>query len=233
MRKDGLSAPQRLGLLLPWLNDPGPPLTSSPPEVTRWVVRYQAAIARFLVSFDDSTAAGHIELIRRGKGWSRALQPLAPAGRVDLDRDDLLILQDLVRQLLEVGLDRPDAIKRTVAMPSLAFGIRSQPRGDLKLSALSLRERRAYTSAGAYVLQVRGTARDLVLYLTLHLLTAPHMAGVLARCPAPAPNKWEEPCNRWFLRTGNGRRREYCSDACRVRRHYKNNSKQNSKKAGG
>lgn len=243
MRKGRLmSAAERLGLLLPWLNDPGPPLAASAAETARWETPIRSSIARFLASFDGSPAAGYVEMIRREKGWSRGLQALAPDGRLGLERDDLLLLQHLLNQLLdpEFGLSRsegdeqgllmsPEAPTRTVLMPSLGFGVRNLSRGDLKLSAMSARERRAYTSAGAYVLQVRGTARDLVLYLTLQLLTAQRMAGVLARCPAPAPNNWTERCERWFLRTGHGRKREYCSDACRVRRHAEETAKRQKK----
>ena len=242
MRK-ALTAATRLDLLLPWFNDPTDPYTASPADLTRWHARFTGAIGRFLVSFDGSPAAGYVEVVRRPKGWApegyyaplgldalpekRHRYPKSgptPKWKFDLDPDALQTLQVELGMVLAVGFGGPDVFGAgggsTLPMPSLRFGVRNTHRPDVKLSTLTRRERQTYTAPGAYVLQVSGSTHDLVLYLVLHLLTAADMAGMLARCPAPAPRNWKQSCHHLFIRTGHGRKREYCTDACRVRANY-------------
>lgn len=138
--------------------------------------------------------------------------------KFNLDPGALESLRTELGCLVSVGFDGPYALGpgggSTLDLPTLRFGVRNVMRADVKLSMLTCRDRRIYEAPGAYVLQVTGSARDLVLYLVLHLLTAERVAGMLARCQAPAPHNWQERCNRWFLRTGHGRRRTSCSDKC-------------------
>ena len=67
-------------------------------------------------------------------------------------------------------------------------------------------------------LLVDGAIGDLVPFLVMHLLTGPGMVTV-SRCRAPAPRNWSERCGRFLVWSGQGRPREFCSGACRVRHH--------------
>jgi hypothetical protein len=231
MRKGAhVTAAQRLGLLVDWLNDfielyrPDNDL-----DVKRWAAAGRAAIGRFLISFDGSPSAGHVETLRRSKDMPRFIRADMPHG-LAMDADALQHLQVELNLMLQAGFGGPGVSGGSLPMPSLRFGVRNLHRGDAKMSGLKRRERRDYAAPGAYVLQVTGTTHDLVLYLVLHLLTAENMAGVLARCDrAPAPNNWQERCNRWFIRTGHGRRREFCSNACRTRHAAEQRATQHKK----
>jgi hypothetical protein len=72
------------------------------------------------------------------------------------------------------------------------------------------------------ILEVGGEVFDVVEYQLLRLLTGPD-PFVLGRCPAPAAGAAPRQCGKWLLRSGprRGRPKEYCSDACRVRKHLR------------
>ena len=216
MRKDlNVNASQRLERLLPWLNDPLNIYATSATLLRKWEMRGRRAVAQFLVSFDGSPAAGHVEVLRSRHAPKVARKRMARQSR--LDPDALETLQVELQAVLEAGYSGARFDAGSMPLPSLRFGARNANRGNLKVSTMKRRERRAYTAPGAYVLHVAGTTHDLTLFLVLHLLTVENMAGVLSRCPAPAPYDWKARCDRWFLRTGHGQKRKSCSDACRVR----------------
>ncbi|MCC7033840.1 MAG: hypothetical protein IT179_13525 [Acidobacteria bacterium] len=107
----------------------------------------------------------------------------------------------------------------------IQFSVLRMDRGDSapKRSRTRAATRAALLAAGRYRLLVdttreRGTLSDLVTWLTLALLTAPGMV-VVSRCPAPAPGDWTRRCHRLVVARGQGRPRQYCSVACRVRTH--------------
>lgn len=202
-----------------------------------------------MVSFDGSSSAGFIE-VARNRDMPRALRDAKPEWRFDLDPDGLQTLQVGLKVLLQaaftnegqstefVDVDGAGRVIRTkgvrrkqalmLPMPTLRFGCRNTDRPDVKRSMLKTRERRQYEAPGAFVMVVSGGIHDLMMFLVLHLLTAEGMAGMLARCPAPRPREWEKTCENWLLRTGHGRKSEYCSDACKTRAHAKRKKEEQS-----
>jgi hypothetical protein len=224
LRRAPGTAAQRLGLLLPWLNDPTNLYAATPQAVSQWIRDGRRAVVQFLASFDGSSAAGHVELLRRSPSdlplFIRRSVPHASA----LDPDSLQTLHVELRLVLDAALGGERA---AMPLPTLSFGGRAA-RDEQKRSTLSRRARRDYRAPGAYVLQVAGSVHDVTMYLALHLLTAAGMAGAVGRClaPAPAPRNprlrrrgQDRPrCEKFFIRGGQGRPREFCSPACRVRR---------------
>lgn len=221
MRKAELSATNRLALLLPALNASLDPYVADARDVRRWCADFNAAIAQLLASFTGSPACGFVAVMRRAETLDPdALQSLA----IDLD------------QMLRIGFDGPDALGpgggATTPMRSLRFGVRDA-RGPVgKRSALRRREQQAYSAAGAYVLQVDGSTHDIVLYVTLRLLTSPDMAGRVTRCKAPVAlpradrtltqtGRPRERCDRWILRPRQrGQPQLFCKGgACKARWH--------------
>jgi hypothetical protein len=231
-------APERLALLVPWLNGE-----------LRSVAAVHGRLTSFLESFDGTADAGYVRL------YSGEEEPWRPAW-IDTDRTLLhrqppvidepgwtqedaaeceldalrMSLLDLLRRgfPLEVGQEQPVGTWLT-DLPSLRFGIRSAERPVAKLTAVKAKVRAAYLAPGAYTLVVDGALRDLVPFLVAHLLTAPRMVALM-RCPAPAPRNWSERCGRFFIRARRrGRPPDYCSTACRVR-NYEHEKKQSSAK---
>jgi len=208
-----MTAPARLGLLLPWVN-------AAPPVPVGTVRRHLRAFAE---SFDGSAEVGHL----RSHGTpAHEISQATPAA--------LEALRTRLRELLRRGFppnidvkdgqwinDQPwgQTFPLMQAFSSLRFGVicmgRPAPR---KLVRASSHERRTFRAPGAYTLLVEGDLADLVLFFVAHLLTAPGMA-VVSRCAAPAPNNWEARCHRFIVGSGVGRPPECCSGACRVRAH--------------
>jgi hypothetical protein len=209
-----LTAPERLGLLLSWLNDPTDPYSARPEELRPWLTLGRQSLSRFLASFDGSPEAGHLHVM----GVLTLDRGTQVTGPVDLAPDALQTLGVELGMLLDAGFVGTNEYGSTFPMASLRFGVRNAHRTDVKLSTLTRRERRTYAGPGAFVLQVSGSQHDVVLYAVLHLLTAENMAGMLGRCMAPAARNRQARCNRWILRTGHGRRRETCDVNCRNRR---------------
>jgi len=202
-----LTAPDRLALLLPWLN--GEPLTDAD-------IRRQ--LRSFVRSFDEAT---------EDTGYLRVVG-MAAAGVLSLDATALQRLRDELRAVIHSGFphDRsigPDRIERTWAVRQrpvpyrLLFGT-VRVRDEEPIVKPSRKEKRQREAPGAYELIVSGDMSDLVPYLVMHLLTASKAVAV-ARCPAPAPNNWDERCRQFLIRSGQGHPREFCSEACRVRSH--------------
>lgn len=199
LRKSSLTAPERLRLLLSWVN--GDPVSA---------VQVRIGLLGFVGSFDGSAAAGFVD-VSLARQVARLDEPRpAPTGTL---AEQLETLRLMLREVLQA-----DAEARS--FPSLRFGVR-RVRPPAKRSKLSPRERQAYQDAGAAVLRVEGGLMDLVPFLLIHLLTAPDMMTV-ARCPAPQAGHWRNQCGRWFVQDAGraGRPRDYCSDACRVRANY-------------
>jgi hypothetical protein len=189
-RKHAITAPDRLRLLLSWVNnDPVGPL------------QVQLGLAGFVSSFDGSAAAGFVDARERFVARLDEPQP-EPTGTLAEQYETLRLI---LREVLQA-----DAAPRS--FPSLRFGVH-RVRPPTKRSKLKPRERQAYQDAGAAVLRVEGSLMDLVPFLLMHLLMAPDMMTV-ARCPAPQAGRW------FVQVAGRGRPRDYCTDACRVRANY-------------
>lgn len=200
-RKHSLTAPGRLGLLLPWLNGD-----------RVGALELKVRLIGFVGSFDGSAAAGFVD-VRLERLVARLDEPKPePAGT--------LVEQLETLRLILLAVLQADDMAEVRSFPSLRFGVR-RVRPPAKRSKLKPRERQAYQDAGAAVLRVEGSLMDLVPFLLMHLLTAPDMMTV-ARCPAPQAGHWRDQCGRWFVQqvTGPGRPRDYCSDNCRVRANY-------------
>lgn len=212
MRKP-LTAPDRLDLLLDWLN--GEPLS---------VAAVRRQLDSFLESFDGSVSAGHLRVHAGTAGQGIYEIEDVSSETLDAMRERLI---DLLRRgfppniVVKHGKFVTDqqwgeSFPNIQPFPSLRFGVLRLPRPVLKLSRASSDERRTYRAPGAYTLLVEGELADLVPFLVAHLLTASGMA-VVARCPAPAPSNWDERCRHFLVRTTGGHPREFCSEACRVR----------------
>jgi hypothetical protein len=211
---------QHLNALLPWVRGKA---------VSRAMVHQQ--LWAFVASFDGSAHAGHVQVYGgEREPWlpsyvTRAgVQHAAPASDTD-DVDELELLRLKLDDLLRRGFAHPtESVKHSNSetplghwvsdLPSLRFGVRGEPRAPVKVSRLGAKARRARLAPGAYVLLVDGKLPDLVLFLTAHLLAvAPGMVAV-TRCEAPLAGDWRERCGQFFIQTGVGRPRRYCSDSC-------------------
>jgi hypothetical protein len=223
-----LTAPDRLTLLLPWLNDEygtdvyGP--TTRPEDVQTWTdyAKVRRALADFVRSFDGSSGAGYLEVVEPGK--------LPLLMDEDLDR-----LAAALRLLLGAGFEDATLTDRTLQVALLDIGLGDATRADLSLPAASLRvwvrgagrhppkrifgkrvgeggiqAQRAYRAAGAYVLQVQGDPADLAPFLVAHLLTQADMVAV-RRCERTG-------CDHYVLvaMAKRGARQRFCSATCRV-----------------
>jgi hypothetical protein len=213
-----LTAPARIGLLLPWLNGEmdehfwGPnPLYGQPvygagesPEDFATKTDYPAirrALAAFVASFDGSLEAAHVVA--------------EPDDAVEaLDDDGLRDLETQLRILLEQGFgeNRFDAVMAFPAT-SLRFAVRNAGRqkparraGRISGGVTAVRN---YRAPGAYVLRVQGPMQALVPFLLGHLLTAPNMASV-KRCERRG-------CPHFVITATakRGRPQRFCSAACR------------------
>jgi hypothetical protein len=202
MRKPFGSAAQRVTPVLDVVNDPTN-IYAPNANVSRWEAHVRQALQRYLEQFDGTPESGYVEV------FQPSLTRTTP--------DELYGLIVELNLLLESGFGEPE-MTPTLPMPTLRLGARNTRRPEIKRSRATQRERRSHDSAGAFVLQVDGGLRDVVLFLTLHLLAAPGMAGAIRHCQAPAPHNWQERCGKWLVRSmGPGQPRNYCSDRCRVR----------------
>jgi len=194
------TAPDRLGLLLPWLN--GHQLS-------------KRDILSRVMQFASSPVGG--ELV----GFQAVQAEQMAAGRIShqqlarIRRDLLALLEDVAAP--KAGRTRrwPSRLWR---LSSLRFTAASSGRDPQKLSTLKSQERRDYLGAGAYLMWVSGRLRDVLVYTVMRTLTEPG-AVALARCPAPSLDDRSRPCGSWLIAIGarRGRPGTYCSDACRVR----------------
>lgn len=102
---------------------------------------------------------------------------------------------------------------------SLRIGVRSAGRRPPKRTNSvhgtrvvegGVKAQRAYRAAGAYIMQVRGKATELVLFLVAHLLTQAEMVCV-RRCERPG-------CDHFVVVAleKRGARQRFCSAKCRV-----------------
>lgn len=216
--------PERLELLLPWLN-----LSR---HVGEWGVMPPGLVRRrlkaFLRAFDGSQDAGYIRQVYEGKREAGGLSFFRDheeewpeqSEREEWIEGELFKLRSDLVDMLSVGFPGPRRTKNRWWDPeefeSLWFGV-ARGRGAAKVSIMKAKERQDYFASGAYVLLVDGALRDLVRFLVGVLLTQPGMV-MIKRCPAPMPNNWKQQCDRFLLGTqGRGRPRMFCSDACRVR----------------
>jgi len=194
------TAPDRLGLLLPWLNGDRLSKREILSRVTQFV---SSPVGGELIGFQavqaEQMAAGGISDLQLAR----------------IRRDLLTLLEDVAAP--KAGRTRrwPSRLWR---LSSLRFTAASSGRKDVKLSALNTQERRAYLGPGAYLMWVSGRLRDVLVYTMMRTLTEPGAVS-LARCPAPSLNDRSRPCGGWLIAIGarRGRPGTYCSDACRVR----------------
>jgi hypothetical protein len=218
---EAMLAAKRLDALLPWVRG----------EVVSRAVAQQQLWA-FVASFDGSASAGHVQVYTGQRepwrpSFSRptTVQHMAPVPDAE-DWDELEVLRLKLDDLLRRGFAHPTVPSAKYSnsetptgawvtdLPSLRFGVRGGRRPSVKVSRLGAKDRRAHLAPGAYVLLVDGTLPDLVLFLAAHLLAvAPGMVAV-ARCAAPRASEWHERCGQFFIQTGIGRPRLYCSDSC-------------------
>ena len=207
MRKPETTAAGLLKPVLDLVNDKTS-IYSPAANVARWESNGRHALEAFLRGFDGSAGAGHAEVLQP------SIERITP--------DELQGLGVELNLLLECGFGMPE-MTPTLSMPTLRLGARNTLRPEIKRSRATRREQRTHDGPGAFVLQVAGSQRDMVLFLTLHLLSAAAMAGALRRCQAPVPGNRSERCNNWFVRERKrGQPRLHCSDNCRVRFHEAN-----------
>jgi hypothetical protein len=191
------TASQRFQLLIPWLNG-----DRLPHEDVVFRVMWFIAETGLIAPQEPS--------VRRAQASERVLASLR------------LRLLKMLSATVAAPNARPRPPFETMwPLPSLRYqAIRI---GDMpaKLAALSAAERRAHFGPGRYQMVVSGDLDDVLFYSVMRTLTEPG-AIELARCPAPATHD-KSYCDRLFIVTGRrrGRRREYCSDSCRVRRFKK------------
>jgi hypothetical protein len=202
-----LTAPDRLALLVPWLNgayDEHVLRISNRPEDTETFtdpLLVRRALAAFIGSFDGSEGAAHVVA--------------EPDDTVEaLDDEAIGDLEARLRILLEQGFgENPFDADLAFPASSLRFAVRNagrqKPAKRGSVVAGGVTALRNYQAPGAYVLRVQGPTLELVPFLLGHLLTAPGMASV-KRCGRRG-------C-RHFVITATakrGRPQRFCSAACR------------------
>jgi hypothetical protein len=218
-----LTAPDRLKLLLPWLNGAYThtvPRKGLPPEDAECWTDYaqvRQAVDEFLKSFDGSKNAAHLV----AEPDDEALEPDA--------LDDLAARLGLV---LEQGFGEPTLQSGMCLLPLTGITLAVAQAGRVKpgwrvtkggnhvrtgREGEGIQAKRAWLSAGAYRLRVQGSALALVPFLVAHLLTQAEMVR-LARCKRRGDPNWLD-CPNFFVTdpTQRGRPREYCAPSCRVR----------------
>lgn len=225
-----LTAPERLSLLLPWLNGDLDEhfYEGRNPEPVAVQADYPAirrAIAEFVGSFNGTAEAAHLEVVDDPEpaGFDAFPPP------TDDELDDL---EASLRILVEQGFDGPGGgatvkfkggefttLPAPIFLPatSLRFAVRNvgrqkpTKRGSIAPGRVAggVTALRNYRAAGAYVLQVMGPMLELVPYLVAHLLTAPNMASV-KRCE-------RQGCTHFVITATakRGRPQRFCSAACR------------------
>jgi hypothetical protein len=218
-----LTAPQRLDLLLDWLNgafethhfEAGNP---EPVALDTDHAAIRRTLASFLKSFDGSKDAGHIVALAATPGVLTD-DDMAKATPEELTDDDLDALGARLQLVLEQGFG---VIGGDAAFPmdSLTFTVRGvgrQKPGKVRTAAAARRvvaggvvAQRAYHAAGAYLLEVTGPTQTLVPFLVAHLLTQPGMVAV-KRCKRPG-------CPHFIVTAtaARGRPKVFCSATCRA-----------------
>jgi hypothetical protein len=221
-----LSTPERLDLLLAWLNDEDGRMPSE--EVCE-------RLRRFVDSFDGSEAAGFVRVIpdpRQTPPDFLLRKPLFE--QFQGEDDELSMLRFALVDLLRRGFAPepnyvPPTLPHGIGLESLHLDINriAQTRASLIPTRGTTREdrrrltrerRRLAGRPGAYVLCVAGNRFDLARFLCMHLLTTPGSLA-LSRCPAPAPHS-KERCGKFFLVGGKGPPRKFCSETCRQRNYW-------------
>lgn len=216
------SAPDRLALLLPWLNGAFEEQffrgrSSEPVAVKTDYAAIRHAIGDFVASFDGSADAGHV-----------VAQPDETAAA--MDEDAIENLEADLAMLLGQGLNPSDAppdippdmkqwvepltqLDISMSFEKLRLSIRSarrrKPSKRGSVTAGGVTALRNYGASGAYVLRAQGPLADVVPFLLAHLLTAPGMVAVI-QCERPG-------CTHFVIAaTGKrGRPQRFCSAACR------------------
>ena len=212
---DRLTAPERLQLLLPWIND----ATLSDADVREALWQFlEPPTPKRLRGPGDPVQSGYTRLavegaVRELVGYQGkdGIIPKASARKLQQIRIQL-------RRVLD-GQSLPLTLRFSVKPSSRTRHEMDKRRREQKLTLLSPAERKAYLEAGHYVVAVDSNSlRDLVVYQFMRLLTTPG-AATLARCPAPAPRDPNHQCGGWLIATGKrrGHPARYCSSTCRVR----------------
>jgi hypothetical protein len=200
------TAPDRLALLLPWLNGDYDEnyfegRNPEPVAVRTDFPAIRRALADFVQSFDGSASAAHVVA--------------EPDDAVEaLDDEAVGDIEARLRILLDQGFgENPFDAEMSFPASSLRFAVRNAGRQkpakrgsivDGGVTAL-----RNYRAPGAYVLRVQGPMLELVPFLLGHLLTAPNMASV-KRCE-------RQGCTHFVIAATakRGRPQRFCSAACR------------------
>lgn len=193
------SAPDRLRLLLSWLNGELDP--------QRDVTAIRRAATAFLESFDGSEGAGHVEVE-------------APQ---ELTIEELFEVDDVLLLLLEQGFGDPTLQEASFPVTSLRIAVRSAnrskprrrstPGGALVVDG-GIAAKRAWAAAGAYVLRVSGSPGELLPFLILHLLTQADMVAV-KRCRRRGHVGFVD-CPKFFIVApgARGKPQQFCSHMC-------------------
>lgn len=197
--------------LIGWANGGGG-VEPVDPKVARTVV------GAYVGTFDGSEGSGFIEA--GAEAWTPLPFGLSRTfGRSLSEDEDLETLRLVVRGILLQGFNDPQSFSEALggSVPlALHFGVRSQ-RGR---APKEKRKRQAFfKTSGSYVMRVQGQLPDLIPFLVLHSLVSSGAARI-ARCPAPKPYNAKERCGSFFLTGGKGQPRKFCSDKCRIRKHY-------------
>ena len=198
-----ITAPDRLGLLLPWLNGryEEPHFAGTNPVPVAVWTDYPAvrrALGAFVRSFDGSADAAFVVA--------------EPTDDVAALTDNAIgDLEALLRILLEQGFG--DNADLSFPVASLRFALRGANRrkpgrrGSIVDGGVTAVRR--YQASGAYVLRVQGPLTELVPFLLAQLLTAPNMVTV---------NRCERRDCQHYLITATGRRgrpQRFCGAWCR------------------
>ena len=187
-----LSPPERLRLLLPWINGEAVDDRAVRNALVTFLVDFHTP--HFRVHADAMTYEAHAWATTKELAATRA-KVLDVLGRAQIGGEPPAWLDEFDRE----GPDdiQFEDIEVSLACPSLRFGVRPGAEPELHVDARRV--------------------RDLVAFLLLHLLTLGEVTvGV---CDAPTERKWKRRCNQVFVQNGHGRPRRFCSDACR-RRHF-------------
>lgn len=206
-----MTAPARLGLLLPWLNgafDEHHFEGRNPEPVAVWTdyPAIRRVLAAFVKSFDGSAEAGHLEVVDDPTPAYFRQQLKEPTD------DELGELEAYLDILLEQGF-AATAANLFLPATSLRFAVRSagrqKPAKRGSIIAGGAAALRNYRAPGAYVLQMHGPTLELVPFLVAQLLTAPNMASV-KRCE-------RQGCAHFVITATakRGRPQQFCSKSCR------------------
>lgn len=217
-------APERLKLLLQWLDPPEDARPTSA-EARELFIAFYLSCSRAW----DATSPGF------GGLWPRQ-HPGQPWGKAMTDRQLERLRLDM-RRLLEDAFNPvpPDATpetahhERTMRFPSLRFGVNETRRRPARLPRGSgVAERREHNRLkrlserpGHFSTYITGELRDLALFALWRTMSE---AGTvkLSRCMAPAQGDPSRECGRFVVSGGQrGPQRVWCSDPCKRRVHTK------------